>query len=199
MGYVFPVAAHSGNKQGPVAQLVSAPPCHGGGREFKSRQGRSKRRRRVAAKQPTSFLDLYGALRARRGISRKHSAGAPWRRTARRCGLSSRSGGRQAEIGEANVYVVGAHELDLSTLIQQLHHDGLDHVLCEGGPTLLSSLLRAGVVDELGHTTTPGSLGGDSRRIVAGPSMDVPASLASLAEHDGTLLHRWRIGQRSSS
>ena len=28
--------------QGPVAQLVSAPPCHGGGRGFKSRQGRSE-------------------------------------------------------------------------------------------------------------------------------------------------------------
>jgi hypothetical protein len=26
--------------QGPVAQLVSAPPCHGGGRGFKSRPGR---------------------------------------------------------------------------------------------------------------------------------------------------------------
>ncbi|VXB34177.1 Acetyltransferase (fragment) [Curtobacterium sp. 8I-2] len=25
---------------GPVAQLVSVPPCHGGGRGFKSRQGR---------------------------------------------------------------------------------------------------------------------------------------------------------------
>lgn len=27
---------------GPVAQLVSAPPCHGGGRGFKSRQGRDE-------------------------------------------------------------------------------------------------------------------------------------------------------------
>src|ERR1700712_1497329 len=28
---------------GPVAQLVSAPPCHGGGRRFKSGQGRKAR------------------------------------------------------------------------------------------------------------------------------------------------------------
>ena len=27
-------------RAGPVAQLVSAPPCHGGGRGFKSRLGR---------------------------------------------------------------------------------------------------------------------------------------------------------------
>ena len=30
------------NTHGPVAQLVSVPPCHGGGRGFKSRQGRSE-------------------------------------------------------------------------------------------------------------------------------------------------------------
>ena len=34
------VRFHSKEKQGPVAQLVSAPPCHGGGRGFESRQGR---------------------------------------------------------------------------------------------------------------------------------------------------------------
>ena len=30
-------------ENGPVAQLVSAPPCHGGGRGFKSRQGRNSK------------------------------------------------------------------------------------------------------------------------------------------------------------
>lgn len=105
----------------------------------------------------------------------------------------------QAEIGEANVYIAGTHELDAATLIHQLQQDGLNHVLCEGGPTLLNSLLRAGVVDELCHTITPGLLGGESRRIVASPALDVPASLTSLVEHEGTLLHRWLISQRPSS
>ena len=41
------------NEYGPVAQLVSAPPCHGGGREFKSRQGRQ-------TKFPHPFLPDVG-------------------------------------------------------------------------------------------------------------------------------------------
>ncbi len=41
----FPLVAKAARttEHGPVAQLVSAPPCHGGGRGFKSRQGRSDR------------------------------------------------------------------------------------------------------------------------------------------------------------
>ena len=41
LGSLFPTQL---NNHGPVAQLVSVPPCHGGGRGFKSRQGRSERR-----------------------------------------------------------------------------------------------------------------------------------------------------------
>ena len=41
----FPLVAKAARttEHGPVAQLVSAPPCHGGGRGFKSRRGRSGR------------------------------------------------------------------------------------------------------------------------------------------------------------
>jgi riboflavin biosynthesis pyrimidine reductase len=97
------------------------------------------------------------------------------------------------EIGEENVYVVGDSEVDLPALMSRLHDEGLRHVLCEGGPSLLGSLLEAGVVDELCHTITPKLLAGDGRRIVTGPPTDVPVSLASLIEHDGTLLGRWLV------
>ena len=39
---------------GPVAQLVRAPPCHGGGHEFESRLGRLSRKRQ--------FIENYGVL-----------------------------------------------------------------------------------------------------------------------------------------
>ncbi|MFD7078277.1 dihydrofolate reductase family protein [Nocardioides sp. NPDC059952] len=97
------------------------------------------------------------------------------------------------EIGEENVYVTGTSEVDLPGLLDRLHEEGLRHVLCEGGPALLGSLLEAGVVDELCHTITPKLLAGDGRRIVTGPPTDVPVSLGSLIEHEGTLLGRWLV------
>ncbi|MEI7054707.1 dihydrofolate reductase family protein [Nocardioides sp. CCNWLW239] len=97
------------------------------------------------------------------------------------------------EIGAENVYVTGASEVDLPALLDRLHEQGMRHVLCEGGPALLGTLLEAGVVDELCHTITPKLLAGTGRRIVTGPPRDVPVSLGSLIEHDGTLLGRWLV------
>ena len=76
---------------------------------------------------------------------------------------------------------------------QSLVDRGWTSILCEGGPSLLGDLLAAGVVDELCTTTVPLLVGGDHRRIVSGPPVDVPLSLHTLLESDGTLLARWLV------
>ena len=52
---------------------------------------------------------------------------------------------------------------DLPRLMAQLREHGMRSVLCEGGPTLNSFLLAAGLVDELFLTLNPKLLGGAAR------------------------------------
>lgn len=65
-------------KQGPVAQLVSAPPCHGGGRGFESRQGRhhgeAVRFARAGAFRPGSSVGTSVRLKSGRSPVRSR----PW-------------------------------------------------------------------------------------------------------------------------
>lgn len=84
---------------------------------------------------------------------------------------------------------------DLRGLIKQLHDEGYEHILCEGGPSLLGDLVRAGLVDELCATITPALVAGTGRRIVGGQVVDVPLELASLVEEEGTLLARWLVSR----
>jgi riboflavin biosynthesis pyrimidine reductase len=76
---------------------------------------------------------------------------------------------------------------------QSLVGRGWTNILCEGGPSLLGSLLAAGVVDELCTTTVPLLVGGEHPRITHGPSYGVPLRLHTLLESDGTLLARWLV------
>ncbi|GAB7002838.1 hypothetical protein JCM18899A_03090 [Nocardioides sp. AN3] len=87
----------------------------------------------------------------------------------------------------------GGDAESLRGLIDGLRAEGLRRILCEGGPSLLGGLLRAGLVDEVCCTVTPRIVGGSSMRIVGGPAVDVPLSLSALLEVDGTLLARWRV------
>jgi riboflavin biosynthesis pyrimidine reductase len=89
----------------------------------------------------------------------------------------------------------GGDEQALRGLVDGLRAEGLVRILSEGGPTLLAGLLGAGVVDELCCTVTPRLVGGHARRIVEGALVDVPLTLSSLVEEDGTLLARWLVSR----
>lgn len=51
--------------------------------------------------------------------------------------------------------ICGNDAVDVVSLLSQLHEGGARSVLCEGGPHLLTSLLEAGLVDQLAVTTAP--------------------------------------------
>jgi 5-amino-6-(5-phosphoribosylamino)uracil reductase len=73
---------------------------------------------------------------------------------------------------------------------------GVRSLLCEGGPTLNSHLLAAGLVDELWLTLNPKLVGGAAAlTIVAGRELVDPAELelTSAATGDGDLFTRWRV------
>jgi riboflavin-specific deaminase-like protein len=86
---------------------------------------------------------------------------------------------------------------DLPLLATRLRHEhGVRSVVCEGGPTLNSYLLAAGLVDELWLTLNPKLAGGAAAlTIVAGRELVEPANLepVSVAEGDGDLFTRWRV------
>jgi riboflavin-specific deaminase-like protein len=86
---------------------------------------------------------------------------------------------------------------DLPLLAARLREQhGIRSVVCEGGPTLNSHLLAAGLVDELWLTLNPKLAGGAAAlTIVAGRELVEPAELApiSVAEGGGDLFTRWRV------
>jgi riboflavin-specific deaminase-like protein len=86
---------------------------------------------------------------------------------------------------------------DLPLLMARLRTDhGIRSVVCEGGPTLNSHLLAAGLVDELFLTLNPKLAGGAAAlTIVAGRELVDPVDLdlISAAHGGGDLFTRWRV------
>lgn len=96
----------------------------------------------------------------------------------------------------------GDDDVDLPAALDALAERGMTRVLSEGGPTLLGTLLAAGVVDELCVTTTPQLVGPGPGRIVAGggpqgasSAPPAPARLGHLivAPGSGTTVARWEL------
>ena len=103
--------------------------------------------------------------------------------------------GRRAALADAGVTVLvcGDDEVDLPQGVDRLAELGHEHVLCEGGATLLRSALTAGVVDELDLSIAP-ALVGQQHRLVDGLADVVRLDLRGLLEDDGMLFARYAVG-----
>jgi riboflavin biosynthesis pyrimidine reductase len=99
-----------------------------------------------------------------------------------------------ARLGDrADVIVAGQDEVDIAAALDALAARGLGRVLCEGGPTLLEAIVRAGRLDELCLTTAPLLVGG-ARTLLPEPfATPVELSLEHLLEDDGVLLGRYTL------
>jgi riboflavin-specific deaminase-like protein len=84
--------------------------------------------------------------------------------------------------------------VDLAAALTYLRTErGVRSMLCEGGPTVHSQLIEAGLVDELFVTHAPKLAGGEGPGLVTGlPELERPLELAWLLEQDGELFARYR-------
>ncbi len=99
---------------------------------------------------------------------------------------------RAAEV--ADVVIAGDDSVDMRSAIDALGERDARTVLAEGGPSLNGQLAAAGLIDELCLSLSPALVGGDSKRILSGPTLEMPArcELRSVCEDDGYLFLRYR-------
>lgn len=91
----------------------------------------------------------------------------------------------------ADVIALPGHRVDMGQLLAALHSRGLVHLVCEGGPHLLSELVQAQAVDEADITLSPLLTGGG--HIATRPAMPEPTGLrlAAVLEHRDWLFTRY--------
>lgn len=93
----------------------------------------------------------------------------------------------------ADTVVCGDDEVDLRYALDGLAERGLERVLCEGGPSLLNSLIAEGLVDEMCVTISPLIAGPQRLHLSGGHPFEHPVRfrLEALLEGDGMLLGRY--------
>lgn len=93
----------------------------------------------------------------------------------------------------ADLVVAGDESVDLLAGLVALRDRGLGHLLCEGGPALLTDLLRLRAVDELCLTSEP-LLVGSAPRLVGDLDEPVPLEAVHLLDGGaGRVLARYRV------
>jgi riboflavin-specific deaminase-like protein len=96
----------------------------------------------------------------------------------------------------AEVSTYGERSVDLAAALADLRDRGVAVLLCEGGPTLNTELLAAGLIDELCLTIAPRYIGGSTHRgiFAAAPAAGaVSFDLLHVLEEDGFLYCRYRV------
>lgn len=95
--------------------------------------------------------------------------------------------------GRAEVIIAGGEQVNLATAAETLAERGYSRISCEGGPSVLAQVAKAGLLNELCLTLSPVLLAGDSTRIASG--VPIPSGLAmllaSVLEDDGYLFLRY--------
>lgn len=91
--------------------------------------------------------------------------------------------------------------LDIGPLLVQLRaRHGIDRLLCEGGPTLLGSLIRSGLIDELIMVISPRISGGDGpRAIIEGGPHPRAVSLIAHTVVDGFVFLRYGLSPHEAT
>ena len=85
---------------------------------------------------------------------------------------------------------------DLPQLLRSLRAEGVEALLCEGGPTLHGSLQAADLVDELFLTIAPKLAGAGAPSILEGGLTEpIGLRLAWLLEEDGELFARYTVAR----
>ncbi|MEX5720992.1 dihydrofolate reductase family protein [Geodermatophilus maliterrae] len=105
---------------------------------------------------------------------------------------------RRAALADAgvDVLVCGDDDVDLPLALDRLADRGLEQLVCEGGPALLTSALAAGVVDELDLTVAPALVGGGGRLVTDALPGVVRPRLLQVLEEDGVLFTRYALPDR---
>jgi riboflavin biosynthesis pyrimidine reductase len=99
----------------------------------------------------------------------------------------------------ADVVECGDHEVNLGVALDALAERGLRRVLCEGGPTLATSLVGDGLVDELCLSQAAVLAGPGGRTLCDGMPFPgvVPLRLGHLVLADGFVIGRWELQRRT--
>ncbi|GAA3025035.1 pyrimidine reductase family protein [Streptosporangium longisporum] len=106
---------------------------------------------------------------------------------------------RREAARHAEVIVAGDDRVDPALAVRELTARGLGRMLCEGGPRINAQLVAADLVDELCLTVSPMLIGGDSARVLDGPSSLARLRLAHVLQDEGFLFIRYvRDGTEAS-